>query len=190
MLSTRQSKDESPGDESRTHAKHLINWHLPRGWKDTVKINSKPRDDSATALELAVGARSPEGAIKAFASQGAQALKAMARVAKQSRDRQNGGTSPHGVPAEDILTLVAQALRKDPQVLQAQVDEFRRDNTHDEGGETKSLRDSMNTSAGLTTFTKELAKRLLIRQNHPETKAQIESLEPTVTSHGLMSWWR
>ena len=76
---------------------------------DTVKIDSKPRDDFATALELAAVARSPEGVIEAFASQGAQALKAMARVAKLSRDRQpdpkGGGfsrTSSHQLGGRDV----------------------------------------------------------------------------------------
>ena len=156
---------------------------------DTVKINSTSRDAFAAALEVAVAAQSPEGVIEAFASQGAQVLKAMASAAKQSRDRHNGGSSPHGVPAEDMLTLVAHALQQDPQVLQAQVDEFRRDDTRDESGETKSLRDYMDTSAGLTAFTKDLAKRLLTRQNHLESKEQIEDLEQIVTTGSKDDMW-
>ena len=70
---------------------------------DTVKINSTSRDAFATALGVAVAAQSPEGVIEqspervieAFASQGAQGLKAMASAAKHSRDRHNGGSSPH-----------------------------------------------------------------------------------------------
>jgi len=66
LLSTRQSKDESPGDESHTHAKHLINWHSPTGWNGYRQIDSTPRG-TFILTKAAAGDRSAARAIEAFA---------------------------------------------------------------------------------------------------------------------------